>query len=93
MSCRFSAWIRIGGRIERARVPELCRSIADANVSTNWGDSPFEPRTAQELLDALDEENLWLCDEEADCGEFPRLESTCRKLGLSYTRHCEAYLE
>jgi len=33
---------------------------------------------------------LWLCDEQADYGEFPELEAACRKLGLSYCRHSEA---
>lgn len=91
MADRYCAWIRIGGRLERARLNEFLAVFHGIRLKLEWGDALFEPRDASELLDAKEGKWLWLCDEEATCGEFAELEDVCRSLGLSYGRHSEAY--
>ena len=90
MSSRFCASIRIGGQIERSKVEPLLKEIRAAALSLEWGDTPFLPQNADELMEARGESWLQLCDEQANYGEFPELEAACRKLGLSYSRHGEA---
>jgi hypothetical protein len=90
MSSRFCASIRIGGQIRRSKVELLLKEIRAAALSLEWGDAPFLPQNADELMEARGESWLQLCDEQANCGEFPELEAACRKLGLSYSRHGEA---
>jgi len=87
---RFCACIRIGGQVEQTEVEPLLLTIRAAGVSCEWGDAPFEPQTPQQLLDARKDGHLWLCDDQANYGEFPELETVCRKLELGYTRHSEA---
>jgi hypothetical protein len=89
MSERYATWIRIGGRIKRPQVESLLRAIRAAGVRTDWGDAYFEPKTVEELQDALRDGCLQLCDEEARGGEFPELERACRRLKLAYRRHAE----
>jgi hypothetical protein len=48
---------------------------------------------AEELLESLRDNRLWLCDDQASYGEFPELESACQNLSLSYTRHSEGKYE
>ena len=91
MSERYCAWIRIGGRIERPKLESLLKAISQSYIRLDWGEPPFEPRDADELLDVRQDGRLRLCDEEARYGEFPQLEETCRKLGLGYRRYCEAW--
>jgi hypothetical protein len=90
MSSRFCASIRIGGTIEASKIEPLVLAIRAAGVACEWGDATFEPQTHQELLDARKDGHLWLCDEQANYGEFPEIEAVCRKLDLGYTRHSEA---
>ena len=91
MSDRYCAWIRIGGRIERSKLEPLLGEIQASGVSLDWGDAPFEPTSADALVDAKKDETLQLCDDQARNGEFPELEEECRSLGLAYTRFCEAW--
>lgn len=91
MSARYSAWIRIGGSLDRSQADELIKAIRADYSRLDWGEPPFEPTTAEELIAARSDERLWLCDGEARYGEFDALESACRKLGLSYRRHTEAW--
>jgi len=90
MSSRFCASIRIGGQIERSKVEPLLKELREAALSLEWGDAPFMPQNADELLQACGGSWLSLCDEQANYGEFPELEAACRKLGLAYCRHSEA---
>ena len=90
MSSRFCASIRIGGKIKRSKVEPLLKEIRAAALSLEWGDAPFTPQNADELLQACGGSWLSVCDEQANYGEFPELEPACRKLGLSYCRHGEA---
>jgi len=91
VSARYSAWIRIGGSLDRSQADELIKAIRADYSRLDWGEPPFEPTTAEELIAARSDERLWLCDGEARYGEFDALESACRKLGLSYRRHTEAW--
>lgn len=93
MSDRMSAYISIGGRLARSRVPELLKAITAAGVSLEWGDSFFTPASAKELLAFLHDGRLWLCDEQALYGEFPNIEALCRRLRLPYTRYSEGKYE
>lgn len=90
MSERYAASIEIGGRLSLKRLPRLLKAIAHARVASEWGDALFTPTSAEELLNALHEGRLWLCDDEARGGEFPDLEKVCRQLGLGYTRWTDA---
>jgi len=90
MNSRFCASIRIGGRIERSNVDPLLKAIREAALRLKWGDAPFLLQNADQLIQARGDKHLWLCDEQADYGEFLELEGACRKLGLSYSRHGEA---
>ncbi len=92
MSARYSAWIRIGGSLERSRAEGLIKAIRADYARLDWGEPPFEPATAEDLLAARSDECLRLCDEEARYGEFDAIESACRELGLCYRRHTEAWV-
>lgn len=91
MGARYSAWIRIGGSLERSHAERLIKAIRADYARLDWGEPPFEPTAADELLAARSDERLRLCDEEARYGEFDAIESACRELGLSYRRHTEAW--
>lgn len=91
MSETYCAWIRIGGRIEKPNLQILMQEIRQSSVMLNWGEPLFEPKDADELLNARKDGWLWLCDEQARYGEFPELEETCRELDLAYQRYCEAW--
>jgi hypothetical protein len=91
MSSRYSAWIRIGGTLERAKAEPLLTAIREEYVKLDWHSPLFEPTTVEELVNARQDGWLWLCDEEARYGEFDRIERVCRELGLSFRRHTEAW--
>jgi len=91
MSERYAANIVIGGSLPKIRLPELLEVVQETDVSIEWGDAPLNPQSEQELLTALDEGQLWFCDDQALNGELPELETACRELGLSYTRQSEGY--
>ena len=91
MSERYAANIVIGGSLPKIRLPELLRAVQEAAVSIEWGDAPLNPQSEQDLLSAIDEGQLWLCDDQTRNGDFPELETACRELGLSYTRQSEGY--
>lgn len=93
MSTRYCTWIRIGGRIKTGKLDKLLALIRQASVTVEWGDASFEPKDEAELLEALKDGHIWLCDDQACWGEFPELEVACRQLGLAYTRHTEASLD
>ena len=93
MSERYAANIVIGGSLPKIRLPELLEVVQETDVSIEWGDAPLNPQSEQELLTALDEGQLWFCDDQALNGEFPELETACRELGLSYTRQSEGHCQ
>ena len=93
MSERFAGYIIIGGRLRRSQLNDLLKAVREAGAALDWGEPPFAPATAEQLLTALRDRHLWLCDEQASWGEFPELEKTCRTLGLGYTRHSDSGIE
>jgi len=93
MSDRFCGCITIGGRLKRAQVDHLLGAIAEVGASLEWGESLFEPADADELLLALKDGRLWLCNDQARYGEFPELEEACCDLELAYRRHSEGKYE
>ena len=91
MSARYSAWIRIGGRLERSQAERLIRAIREDHAQLDWDVPPFEPTCADDLLASRSDERLWLCRPKASCGEFDSIEITCCGLGLPYRRHTGAW--
>lgn len=63
MSERYSATIIIGGSLSKKRLPKLLKAVQIATVSPEWGEPPLNPQSEQELLSALDEGQLWFCDD------------------------------
>lgn len=63
MSNRLYATIYIGGRLTRARVPELLAAIARANVTLHPADWGGLPQTVEELMAALNNKHLVLFEE------------------------------
>jgi hypothetical protein len=91
MSDRMAAEIWIGGKVPTSLVPALCAAIGDEGVSLEWGDAPFRPTTAEDLGQALKENDrgvrlLWLCDDQAGGGVFEELEAFLQEHGIAYTR-------
>ncbi len=93
MSERYAASIKIGGPVAGHDLAVLMKAITQASVCHSWGEPPFEPKSAEEVVSAIRDGHLFLCDDQSRYGEFPELETTCRELGLSYTRWCEGYCE
>ena len=86
MSERYAASIKIGGEIRHSRLGKLLAAIRAASISQQWGEPPFEPKSAEDLATAVRDGHLFLCDDQTRYGEFPELETACRELGLPYTR-------
>lgn len=93
MPDRFSAFINIGGRLRKRHVARFIKLVADCEASLDWGDAIFRPRSEKELCEALTGDLLALCNDQAPYGEFDKLETGCRKLGLSYMRCTEGKYE
>lgn len=93
MADRISASICIGGRLPRRKPGRFLAAIEQANVSLEWGDACYRPKTAEELLSSLEDGRVWVCDDEVAYGEFPDLEEACRRLKLPYTRYSEGKYE
>lgn len=91
MSERYAASIKIGGEIRRSRLPQLLEAIRTASVSHEWGEPPFELTSAEDLVNAIRDGHLFLCDDQTRYGEFPEVEAACRKLRLPYTVWSEGY--
>jgi hypothetical protein len=92
-----AAEIRIGGKIRQDLVPGLCKAIREERLSFDWGDTCFDPDSAEELTEACDERDgvrlLCLCDDQASYGQFSILEKFLVEAGISYRRHSDAKYE
>lgn len=91
MSERMAAEIWIGGKVPMSLVPALCAAIGDQGVSLEWGDAAFRPSTAEDLGQAVRENDcgvrlLRLCDDQAGAGVFEELETSLREHKIAYTR-------
>jgi hypothetical protein len=94
MSDYRAAQIIIGGCLSRALVPGLCTAIRLQQVALDWGDEPFLPQSAEELLAArrtIDGEHvLRLLDAEARHGRLEPLEAFLRKRRIPFDLQIEA---
>jgi hypothetical protein len=94
MSEPILAEISIGGRIHRELAGNLLTAIRDQRVSLEWGDARFEPQTPEELLWACQVKEgvrvLWLCDDQANYGEFRQLEAFLVGAGIAFDRRSNA---
>lgn len=94
MSDFRAAQITIGGCLSRAIVPSLCSTIRLQRVALDWGDEPFLPQSAEELLAArqtIDGESvLRLLDAEARHGRMEPLEAFLRKRRIPFDLQTEA---
>jgi hypothetical protein len=98
MSDRMAAQIWLGGKITKSVVPALCAAIGDQGISLEWGDAQFRPSTAEDLGQALREDDrgvrlLWLCDDQAGAGVFEELEAFLREHEIAYTRQSMGHYE
>jgi hypothetical protein len=90
MSEPIPAEIRIGGRIPAKLVPTLCVAIAQEAIALEWGDAPFQPNTAADLLANRSDQDgskiLRLCDAQAHYGRFDQLERFLQQHGIAFDR-------
>lgn len=93
MSDYIPAEIRIGGKIAKRIVPDLCAVIGTQHIATEWGNAPFKPTTEHELLEARTDGVLQLYDDEASWGEFDDLEEFLRENDIPYSRQTVAKYE
>jgi hypothetical protein len=97
MSDYIAAEITIGGKVKPSLVRSLCRAISSQRVALDWGESPFQPETAQDLLAALTDVNgiklLKLCDDQARWGQFEELEWFLEKHHIAFRRHSDGRYE
>ena len=100
MSDRMAAEIWIGGKIPATLVPDLCAAIRTEGLATQWGDAPFKPTCAEELLavscecpQAPKRLLVWLCDDEQPWGEFEALESFLQEHNIPYDRYTDGRYE
>ena len=95
MADRFPGEITIGGKVPSALLEEFLGEVASSGASVgDYGDAPFDGRTAEELRGALDEDgHLRLADPEACYGQFDDLEAFCVRHGIPFDRHSDARYE
>jgi len=88
----FPGEVTIGGKVPSALLEEFLGAVASAGASAgDYGDPPFDGRTAEELLDALDGNgHLRLVDAEARYGQFEELEGFLQEHGIPFDRHSDA---
>ena len=86
MAERMAAEITIGGTIPASLVPQLCRTIIEEGVSHAWGDAPFHPQSAADLLEILSDGLLWLCDDQANWGQLDALERLLQEHNVPFDR-------
>jgi hypothetical protein len=97
MSDYIAAEITIGGNVKRSLVRSLCRAISSQRVALDWGETLFQPESAQDLLAALTDVNgvklLKLCDDQARWGQFEELEWFLEKHQIAFRRHSDGRYE
>jgi len=95
MSDRFPGKITIGGNIPCALLGQFLGAVRSSGASAgDYGDSPFEGATAEDLRGALDEDgHLRLADPEACYGQFDDLEGFLQEHGIPFDRHSDARYE
>jgi hypothetical protein len=98
MADHMAAEIHIGGKIRRSVAQALCKVIARAGVSLEWGGGQYRPDAPDDLLPARSAAPgepllLKLYDDQARYAEFDSLETFLRKHGIPYSRWGEGKYE
>ncbi len=93
MADRFWGRICIGGPVPAELVESLCDVIAALGAELDTGVGDFQPKSADCLLNAVDEDHLELFDHHAPFGEFPELEEFLRENDIPYDRRSEGKYE
>lgn len=88
MADRFSADIKIGGKISRAIYPELIQKIKDSGAGLNWGECEVG-----DDFEIKDGEIIHLYDSEARYGEFEELEDFLKENKIQFKRFSSGYFE
>jgi hypothetical protein len=81
---RMFAKIKIGGRLPRSLVPELCRVIACQEVQLQAGDSPFTPEIEADLEEAVGGNRHIELEDDGSPGDFEDIEAFCRENDLPF---------
>ncbi len=95
MADRMATEIWIGGPIPESLVEEFCGVLRTESLSLDYGEAPFEPQDAKELLEgaAGNAGLLRLCHDEVAYGEFSDLESWLQEHDIPYTRKSDGKYE
>jgi hypothetical protein len=98
MSEHMAADIWIGGKIQASLVTGLCEAICREQVGMEWGCYNFKPTSAEELLDAREDNGdgvklLHFCDDQARWGEFEGLEAFLREHCIAFRRQSDGRYE
>jgi len=97
----YAGQLTIGGKISGSKpvldvgtqVDALFAALSDAG-SLDYGEESFEPKTKQEVLDALnDSGHLVIRNEETRGGEFADVENALTEAGMAWERWSSGYCE
>jgi len=91
MGNRYSAFIRIGGRLPRKEFMAFMEEVYLEGLGLDWATPfPTEMRDPARMVDLLDRDgHLRLVSESASDGEFRDLEEWLRSTGMAYDRHSD----
>jgi len=93
MGSYFPAIIRIGGTLKRKNVKALIDAFDTVNVGTDYGQGS-DWKDEKDLRGAINDDGfLMVADDEASGGAFDEIEALCVKLGLSFDRHSDHYMD
>lgn len=94
MSDRFAAEIRIGGKVKRTQLSNLCEAIRAEGLSCDWGGAQVDEIAPENVTEYVNDDGiLCFCDDQARYGEFETLEATLAKLGIAFDRESEGKYE
>jgi hypothetical protein len=91
MGNRYSAFIRIGGRLPRKEFMAFMEEVHLEGLGLDWATPfPTEMRDPARMAGLLDGGgHLRLVSESANYGAFPDLEEWLRSTGMAYDRHSD----
>jgi hypothetical protein len=93
----MAAEIWIGGKVTLSQAAELAKTIVREHVSLEWGEAPFQPQDATDLLDVRSELDgalvLHLCDDQACGGQLQSLEELLIAEKIPFRRISEGKYE
>ena len=86
MSDRFPTQIQIGGNVSRNLLPALMKAINEEQLQNAWGNGIQPIATEEQLLDCIEDDHLYLCDDERAWGEFTDLERFLVEKKIAFDR-------